>query len=141
MRLRALVVAVAAAAAPLPALAESVIVGDNSHTLGWPVFDQQGKLAFAACDGTIKPLAEGGSFQATDEHCPSRPQPYTLKGKVSAIAPERGRLELKDQNGDVHMIYLTADAAKELAKLQPDATVEVEGPVPGHADKVSAAGS
>jgi hypothetical protein len=39
------------------------------------------------------------------------------------------------------MLYLTADAAKELAKLPPDATVRVEGPVPGNADKVSAAGS
>ena len=139
MRLRAFVVA--ALAAPWPALAESVVVGDNSHLLGWPVFDQQGHLAFAACDGTIKPLTEGGSFQASDERCPSRPQPYKLTGKVSAIAPERSRLELKDGSGTVHMLYLTADAAKELAKLQPDATVQVEGPVPGHADKVSAAGS
>jgi hypothetical protein len=134
-------VVAAVLAGPVSALAESVVVGDNSHTLGWPVFDQQGRLAFAACDGTIKPMAEGGSFQASDEHCPSRPQAYKMTGKVSAIAPERSRLELKDGSGTVHMLYLTADAAKELAKLQPDATVQVEGPVPGHADKVTAAGS
>jgi hypothetical protein len=140
MRLSAVVVA-AVLAGTVPALAESVVVGDNSHTVGWPVFDQQGHLAFAACDGTVKPMAEGGSFQASDQHCPSRPQAFKLTGKVSAIAPERGRLELKDQSGAVHMLYLPADAAQELAKLQPDATVEVEGPVPGHADKVSGAGS
>ncbi len=140
MRLRAVIVA-AALAGPWPALAESVVVGDNTHAVGWPVFDQQGHLGFVGCDGTTKPMAEGGSFQASDQRCPSRPQPYKLTGKVSAIAPERSRLELKDQSGTVHMLYLTADAAQQLSKLQPDATVQVEGPVPGHAEKVSGAGS
>ena len=139
MRLRAVIVA-AALAGPWPALAE-LVVGDNTHAVGSPVFDQQGHLGFVGCDGTTKPMDEGGSFQASDQRCPSRPQPYKLTGKVSAIAPERSRLELKDQSGTVHMLYLTADAAQQLSKLQPDVTVQVEGPVPGHADKVSGAGS
>ena len=58
MRLRAVIVA-AALAGPWPALAESVVVGDNTHAVGWPVFDQQGHLGFVGCDGTTKPMARG----------------------------------------------------------------------------------
>ena len=50
---------------------------------------------------------------------------------MSAIAPERSRLELKDQSGTVHMLYLTADAAQQLSKLQPDADRPGRGPGAG----------
>src|SRR3954451_21833472 len=106
MRLRAVIVA-AALAGPWAALAESVVVGDNTHTVGWPGFDQQGHLGFVGCDGTTKPMDEGVSFQASDQRCPSRPQAYNLTGKLSPIAPEVSPVALKDVIETRHIPSLT----------------------------------
>ena len=75
------------------------VVGDNAHAVGWPVFDQQGGLGFMGCDGG-QGRGRGWQLQASDQRCPSRPQPYKLIGKVSTMAPSVAA-RAKDQSGTV----------------------------------------
>jgi hypothetical protein len=118
-------------AAASPAIAESLLRADNGEMVGWPAYDGEGKLTFIDCRGDAHPLAEGGSFEATEQRCPSEPAPFQLTGMVGGVEPERSRLELREQSGATHMLYLSREAAEALAKLAPDQAVTVEGPVTG----------
>jgi hypothetical protein len=136
MRLPSLLVAVALAAVPASAAGEAVLKQGMEQTLGWAVYDAKGQLGFADCAGRVVPLSDGGSFQAADRRCPGRPTPFRISGRVQATVPERSQLELVDDAGAVHRLYLSTKAATELAKLAPGAAIEVEGPVQGHAATV-----
>ncbi len=131
-----LIVALAALAAPLPARAEAVLVEGVGRTLGWPVYDAQGQLGFADCQGQARSLSAGGSFVDAERGCPSPPAPFALTGRVRAVTPEKSRLELVDEAGTVHMLYLGERAAAQLPDLPLDAPLAVEGPVAGHATAV-----
>jgi hypothetical protein len=126
-------------AAASPAIAESLLRADNGEMVGWPAYDGEGKLTFIDCRGDAHPLAEGGSFEATEQRCPSEPAPFELTGMVAGVVPERSRLELREQGGATHMHYLGREAAEALAKLTPDQAVTVEGPVAGSAQSVKPA--
>jgi hypothetical protein len=135
---RGYLIVLAALVAPLPAGAEAVLVEGQGRTLGWPVYDAQGQLGFADCQGQARSLSAGGSFVDAERGCPSPPAPFTLRGRVRAVTPEKSRLELVDEAGDVHMLYLGEEAAARLPDLPLDAPLVVEGPVAGHAARVSA---
>jgi hypothetical protein len=122
--------------APLPAAAEAVLVEGLGRTLGWPVYDAQGQLGFADCQGQARSLSAGGSFEAAERGCPRPPAPFTLTGRVRAVTPEKKRLELVDGSGAVHMLYLGEAAAAAMPDLPLDAPLVVEGPVAGHAASV-----
>jgi hypothetical protein len=126
-------------AAPLPAAAESLLRADSGEMVGWPTYDGDGKLTFVDCKGDAHALAEGGSFEATEQRCPSEPAPFQMTGMVGGVEPERSRLELREQSGATHMLYLSREAAEALAKLVPDQAVTVEGPVAGFVRSVKPA--
>ena len=136
MCLPSLLMAVALVAVPATAFGEAVLKQGMGQTLGWAVYDAKGQLGFADCAGRVLSLSGGGSLQAADRRCPRRPAPFQIAGRVQAIVPERSQLELVDDAGAVHILYLSTKAAIELAQLAPGATIEVEGPVPGHAATV-----
>ena len=133
--MRALVLAVLLAA-PLPAAAESLLRADSGDMVGWPAYDEEGKLVFVDCQGAAHPLAEGGSFEATEQRCSSDPAPFGTRGMVVGVEPERSRLELREEGGGTVMFYLSPEAAEALAGLAPDQPVAVEGPVAGHVRSV-----
>lgn len=131
-------IALTAALLPLalPAAAEAVLVEGASRALGWPVYDAQGQLGFADCEGRARSLSAGGSFEDAERGCASAPAPFRIAGRVRAVTPEKNRLELLDERGVVHMIYLGETAAAQLPNLPLDAPLVVEGPVAGYAAAV-----
>lgn len=133
-------IALAAALLPLalPAAAEAVLVEGTSRSLGWPVYDAQGQLGFADCEGRTRSLSEGGSFEDAERGCPAAPAAFRLAGRVRAVTPEKNRLQLVDERGVVHMLYLGETAAERLPDLPLDAPIVVEGPVAGHVAMVRA---
>ncbi len=128
--------AVLMAAAPLPAVAEALLRAESGEVVGWPAYNAEGKLTFLDCQGGTHAMAEGGSFEATEQRCPSDPAPFRTTGLVSGVEPERSRLELRQEGGGTVMFYLSPEAAEALAGLAPDQPVAVEGPVAGHVRSV-----
>lgn len=135
VRMLALAAALLPAAA-FPAVAEAVLVEGADRSLGWPVYDAQGQLGFADCGGRVRSLSAGGSFEDAERGCAAAPAPFRLTGRVRAVTPEKNRLELVDELGVVHMLYLGEPAADRLPDLPLDAPMVVEGPVAGHAAAV-----
>jgi len=132
-------IALAAALLPgaaFPATAEAVLVEGTGRSLGWPVYNAQGQLGFADCEGRVRSLSAGGSFEDAEQGCPAAPAPFRLTGRVRAVTPEKNRLELVDGPGVVYMLYLGEAAADRLPDLPLDAPIVVEGPVAGHAAAV-----
>ena len=84
-------------AAPVPAAAESLLRTDSGEQVGWPAYDGDGKLIFVDCQGATRTLAQGGSFEATEQRCPSEPAPFSMTGTIAGVEPERARLELREQ--------------------------------------------
>ena len=131
-----LLMAVALVAVPATAFGETVLKQGMGQTLGWAVYDVKGQLGFADCAGRVVSLSGGGNLQAADRRCPGHPAPFRIAGRIQAIVPERSQLELVDDAGAVHMLYLSTKAVTELAKLAPGTTIKVQGPVQGHAATV-----
>lgn len=135
--MRIMLLTILLAAAPLPAAAEALLrAPGGEEVVGWPAYDGAGKLTFVDCTGAMRTLAEGGSFGATEQRCPSEPAPFRATGTVRGVEPERSRLELQADGDAARMLYLSPAAAEELARLPPGQRVTVEGPVAGHARTV-----
>src|SRR3712207_3437348 len=94
--MRVLMLAVLLAASSSVA-AESLLRADSGEIVGWPAYDDEGKPTFVDCNGSMQAMAEGGSFEATDQRCPSDPAPFQMTGVVGGVEPERSRLELREQ--------------------------------------------
>ncbi len=129
-------VAIATITLPTLASAEALLIKGMGRVVGWPVATAGDVVRFRDCAGVLHDMADG-RLARTDKRCGQR-QPVALSGVVAAIDARRPLLVLETDDGPRQPFVIARSATGVLAELAVGDRVRVEGPVPGHADRVTA---
>jgi len=129
-------VVIAALTLPTTVGAEALLVKGMGRLVGWPVATADGQIRFRDCGGTLRDMGDG-RLTRTDKRCGQR-QPVALSGVVAGIDRARSLLVIETDDGQRRPFLVARPAAGALADLSVGRRVQVEGPVPGHASRVTA---